>query len=331
MNELNINKAQTAGALAGLRVIKVLSRDLLSDVEKMLRNTSPENVDDMHYIYVLDDKGYLEGVFSVLDLFSNSMDTLVSEIMITKVISVEPAVDQEELASVALKNNIKAVPVVDKKGVFCGVVSADSIFQILSEEHSEDILRVSGIQAPFSASSLLKERVGVLLWSRLPWLILGLFGGLLAAFIVSSFEDVLNNYIILAFFLPLVVYMSDAVATQTQAIFIRAIALDQSFSIKKYVFKEFSIGFFIAGIVSVVLGLVSLLWFQDIIISLVLTLSLFFAVLVSVLVAVFMVIFLSALGKDPAVGSGPFATIVIDILTILIYFLVSTTFLTLAI
>lgn len=315
-------KKESAASRATRAVITASSDEYVDQVEERIRK-EVNSFEMLQYVYVLDEKERLKGIVSIRDLFSNEGSVKVYEIMSDSLIWVSPETDQETAAAKAVERKIRAIPVLGKDSTFIGVVTSDSILDILSEEHSEDLLHIGGIQKEYSATSILKDRLHVLLLARLPWLLVGLIGGIFAALAVESFEGILEVYIILAFFLPLVVYMSDAVAGQTLTIFIRAMALDHTFSVKKYVLREMGLGLSIAAIVGSLLALVGFAWFNDPIFSLVLGIALFFSVIVAVLVALLMTILLSSLKKDPAVGSGPFATILIDIITIFIYFSVA--------
>lgn len=310
---------ESAGAQSTTEVLTVGSFETLREIEERIHDIA-HSLKMLQYIYVLSEDGKIEGVFSMRDIFSYSPSTQARDVMKTDLIWVSPDTDQETAAVKALQGGIKAMPVLEKDGTFLGVITSDTIFKILSEEHSEDLLYIGGIQKMYSASSILKDRIRILLLARLPWLLVGLMGGFLAAMTVEGFEGVLKDYIVLAFFLPLVVYMSDAVASQTLAIFIRALALDHSFSIKSYILRELVLGVFIGLVLGVTLMLVSLVWFADMTLSFVLGIALFFAVLVAIFVALSITLILDFFGKDPAVGGGPFATIIIDIVTIFIYF-----------
>ncbi len=320
--EDNIYPEGSAVIRATSAVMTVSPDDLLEEIEERFRKQE-SGLDTFQYVYVLDDDRKLLGVLSMRDILSNPPKTSAKEVMSGSFIHVSPETDQEEAAIKALRKKIKAIPVLKEDGTFMGVLTARTLFEILLEEHSEDLLHIGGVQKIYSASAIIKSRIRVLVSARLPWLLIGLAGGFLAALAVESFEEVLQNYIVLAFFLPLVVYMSDAVAGQTITIFIRAMALDHSFSVWRYVFRELGLGLLLASIMGVLLASVSLLWFADPGLSLVLGIALFLSVLVAVSIALFMTIFLDFLKKDPAVGSGPFATIIIDIVTIFIYFMVA--------
>ena len=316
----------SAGSKATYAVIVASPDERLSDVEDRIRK-NVSSLEMLQYIYVLDSSEKLVGILSMRIILTNPPDSLVGDTMSEALAWVSPETDQEAAAIKAVQKKIRAIPVLERDGTFLGAITSDTILEILSEEHSEDLLHIGGVQKNYSASSILKERMSVLLLARLPWLLVGLGGGILAAMTVGSFEDIIKDYMILTFFLPLVVYMSDAVAGQTLTIFIRAMALDHRFSIKRYLLRELGLGLSIASILGFILAAISLFWLNDSALSFVLGIALFFSVLVAVSVALLMTLALKFFKKDPAVGSGPFATIVIDIITIFIYFSVASLFL----
>lgn len=317
---------ESAASRATYAVIVASPEETLGEVEVRIRQ-NVNSLEMLHYVYVLDGDGKLVGILSMRNILSNPSDVTVADVMSEALASVLPETDQEAAAIKAVEKKIRAMPVLERDGTFLGVITSDSILDILSEEHSEDLLHIGGVQKNYSASSILKERLVTLLLARLPWLLVGLGGGLLAAMAVESFENIITEYIVLAFFLPLVVYMSDAVAGQTLTILIRAMALDRTFSVKRYILRELGLGLSIATVVGLILGVVSLMWFSEPVISFILAIALFFSVLVAVSVALFMTLILKFFKRDPAVGSGPFATIIIDIITIFIYFSVASFFL----
>ena len=167
-----------------------------------------------------------------------------------------------------------------------------------------------------------KEKVGFLLRLRLPWLIIGLVGGTLASFLVSRFEEILSQNISLAFFLPLIVYMSDAVGTQTETIFVRNLAKGKV-NFLTYLIKELFIGVGLGIIFAVLIGLITEFWIRSPEITLTVSLAMFINVSLAPAIAIIVPEIIFKEHKDPALGAGPFTTIVQDIISILIYFLVA--------
>jgi len=308
------------------KVPVICIEETIAEVENLLEKEA-SNFDTINYIYVIDRGGKLLNVISIKELFRSPSTKKVSDFLQKKLVTVRAHTDQERVALLALEHKLKAVPVIDKDDHLLGVVPSDEILSILDTENIEDLLRFAGVsyfdKTPYeaiTASAVSQVR------SRLPWLALGLVGGLVAAGIVSFFENTIKTTLALAMFMPLVVYMSDAVGTQTQTIFVRSLAISHHLSLWKYLGREFKIGLMISLVCSVLLTLLSL-WQGNALISLILGTTLFISLISAVLVAFGITLLLFKLKKDPAVGSGPFATIVQDILSLVIYFAVATTFL----
>ncbi len=295
--------------------------DTIADVRERIFNEAG-NFDSLSYIYVLDNGKRLKGVFSIKEIFIREDKMKVEEIMDRKVVRVGPEDDQERAAVLAIKYNIKAIPVTDDNHFFLGVVTSDSILDILRQEHMEDMFLSAGIHKEDNVLvKTLSSPIGVMAKIRLPWLIVGLFGGVLAAQIIRIFESPLSQHFILAAFIPLVVYMADAVASQTQMLYIRNLAM-RSFSSKKYFIKEIKTGILIAMVIAAVLFVMTFIISGEVLMAMILSISIFFTVMTAITVGLFIAWILFKSGKDPAMGAGPFGTIAADISSLIIYFVI---------
>lgn len=323
-NSKNKFPPDSAGGKMIQNIPLVFAKDSILDVKKILFEKMKE-LETINYIYVIDEQEKLVGVFSIKEIFQRPEETKVEDIMQTQIVTARPYTDQERVAILALNHNLKAIPVMDKDGRFLGVVPSDVILNILHSENVEDILRFAGIyKRELTPAKVIRAPAGILAKARLPWLILGLFGGILAAQVVNFFESSLKTHFILAAFIPLIVYMADAVGTQTETLFIRSLALDTQLNIKGYLWREIKISFFIALVLGVFLSIVSIFWFRLPYIGLILGISLFLTVIIAILIAVLIPLILQKFKKDPALGSGPFATIITDVASLIIYFTVAT-------
>jgi len=312
---------------AGQRMIEnvplAFPEERILDVRKRIFGKAKE-FGTLNYIYVVDKENKLVGVFSLKEILQKPEETKVGDLMIKEIIKAHPHTDQERVAILALTHNLKSIPVVDKENKFLGVVPSDTILDILHSEHVEDILRFAGIHKRDTFLEIIKAPVKDLVRVRLPWLILGLFGGIFAAQIANFFETPLKSHFILAAFIPLIVYMADAVGTQTETLFIRGLAIDPRLIIKNYFFREIKIGFLIAISIGALLTLISSLWLGLPYIGLILGLSIFLTIISAMTIAIVIPWLLNRLKKDPALGSGPFATIITDVTSLIIYFSVAT-------
>ena len=168
-----------------------------------------------------------------------------------------------------------------------------------------------------------KEPVGHLLEHRLPWLTLGLLGGMATAVIISKYESILSRDLRLAFFLPIIVYMSDAVGTQTETIYVRHLA-KKGAGLSGYLAKEVLLGLGLGLIFGLALAVFAYLWLHSIKIAWTVGLAMFINVLIAPVLALAIPTILAREHTDPALGAGPFATILQDLISILIYFLIAT-------
>jgi magnesium transporter len=276
----------------------------------------------INYIYIIDEAEKLIGAISIKDLYGSHKSIAAKDLLSAELISVSPGTDKEKVAMLALEKSLKAVPVVDERGFLLGIVSSDDILKILHDESVENLLKLSGVsqKEPYNVN-IFSISLPRSLKNRLPWLIVGLLGGLFVAFVVSFFEGVLNKNIILAAFIPLIVYMSDAVCSQMQAFIIRDLALSESINFLKYTIRHARVVFFIGLIISGLLYLLVLLFYGDSLIALVLSISLFFATITSILTGLVVPFVFHKLKMDPANASGPIATILQDILSVFVYLL----------
>ncbi|MBU1130854.1 magnesium transporter [Patescibacteria group bacterium] len=320
---------ETAGRLMIGNVPTVSPDDTISKIEELLLKRVKE-FETINYIYVVLKNGKLAGVISIKDILRQPKSAKVSQVMIKDLIVAHPYTDQEHVANLALQNNIKAVPVADKDNIFLGVVPSDTILKVVYQEASEDILGLAGMtnfkMARRGLDDTMKLSIFTLLKHRLPWLIIGLFGGLLTAKIIGLFEYTLEKNIILASFIPLIVYMGGATLAQTQAFLIRDMALNPALKFGKYFLKQLLVIFFIAIFASVIMFGFGLLIYKNLFIIQIIASALFAAIISSIFTGLAVPYFFNKLKMDPANASGPIATIIQDLLGVTLYFLIASLF-----
>jgi magnesium transporter len=287
-----------------------------------LRNRKDE-VMHFHYVYVADAAGHLVGVVRMHDFLTASQSAKMAKLMDKNVIKATPHKDPEHVAMLAIDNDLKAVPIVDDDGKFIGIVPESSLYKILRHVHVDEFLKMAGINKERGIlMHVMKERIWKIIGARLPWLFFGLAGGMFTTEIVKSFQLQIERQIALAFFMPIIVYMADAVGTQTEALFMRT-ELQHDVSMRKYLAREGTVGFVIGAILGACNFIFAWLMFKDLTLSSIVGLAMFATVFTSVFVAIFMPYILIKLKRDPGIGSGPFATIIQDTLSIIIYFLIA--------
>lgn len=311
---------ESAGRLMTDKVPIATIDTTIAEIENLLLKKTKE-FETINYIYIVDEDKKLKGAISVKDVFRLPKSTPVSQVMIKDLVLARPHTNQERVALLALKYNLKAIPVVDKDNHFLGAVPSDVILSVLHDENIEDILRFAGVgKMEDSAISIIKASAPLHFRKRLPWLIFGLLGGVIAAFVVGFFEDTLKVQLVLAAFIPVVVYMADAVGTQIQTIFIRSLALDHQLDLRKYILRELKVNLALAFVLSIIISGISLLGWQSSLLSAIIGISIFMTILAAMVVAIFLPWLFSKIKYDPAIASGPFATVVRDILSLLVYF-----------
>jgi magnesium transporter len=234
--------------------------------------------------------------------------------------------DREVAAWRAVQRKQTALPVVDADGMFLGLIPPLTLLQILLHEHEEDISRLGGyLKSSAQARASALEKVVRRFGHRLPWLLLGLLGAAVSSGIVGHFEEALRERVLLAFFIPGIVYLADAVGTQTETVLVRGMSV--GVGLRQVVVRELLTGFLIGSVLAGATFLILLLVYGKLNVAAGISLSVFAACATASATAMVLPWALSRTGTDPAFGSGPLATVVQDLLSILIYFLVATRFL----
>lgn len=263
----------------------------------------------------------LRGIVRIEDLLAADDQTPVSELMDAVPPAVSPTTDQEVAAWQAVHKGESALPVVNELGRFVGLIPPDRLIAVLLEEHEEDLSRCGGIlKRTAAARTSSEEPIERRFRHRIPWLLLGLGGALVAADVVASFESVLRQNVILAFFIPGIVYLADAVGTQTETVIVRGLSV--GVPLRRMLARELATGIAIGLVIGLVTGPVLWLRWGDARLALGVAFALLAACTTATLTAMALPAIFDALGRDPAFGSGPLATVVQDLLSLLIYFAV---------
>jgi magnesium transporter len=288
--------------------------DRAGDVRDTLAPTLPE-------VAVLDG-GRFVGLVPLERLLTAAPDAVLGSLVAPEGAEVPPDADQEAMAWEAAHRGARAVAVVHGEGRLLGVVPAEQLIAVLEHEHEEDLARLGGFLAKTGrARTASEEPVARRLWHRLPWLALGLAGAMLSAGIVAGFEDQLRSEVLLAFFVPAVVYMADAVGTQTEAVVIRGMAI--GVSLRSIVLKELATGVVIGVLLALAFFAFALVVWDVPRVAVAVAVALFVSASIATLVAMLLPYALARLGRDPAFGSGPLATVIQDLLSIVVYFAVA--------
>lgn len=232
--------------------------------------------------------------------------------------------DQEQAADLAVQHRVAALPVVSEDGKPIGCIPARTLLGILSEEHQEDAHRVVGmLKREETDRHALEDPPLRRVWLRLPWLVIGLLMSTAGTALMAGYEASLKANVTIAFFIPAIVYLTDAIGTQTEAIAVRGLSQKHR-PLGTILFGEMLTGALIGLVLGIIAGLGVHLAFGDMTIAIGVGLSLFAAGSMASTLGLLLPWGLSRVGVDPAFGSGPIATIIQDVLTILVYFLVMT-------
>lgn len=273
--------------------------------------------DSAAVVAVLDD-GRLVGVATIERLFAAPDGATIADVMDPAPPVVAPDTDQERAAWQAAQHDETGLAVVDGENRFRGLISPQQLLAILLVEHDEDLARLGGfMHSVESARNTTMERVPRRLWHRLPWLAVGLIGAMVSAALMSAFEAQLDATLAVAYFVPGIVYLADAVGTQTETLAIRGLSV--GVGIRRILAPEAVTGLLVGVLLGIVMLPVVVLMTGDWMLAAAVALAVLAASAIATVVALVLPWLLEALGKDPAFGSGPLATVVQDLLSIVIY------------
>jgi magnesium transporter len=289
---------------------------LVNTVIQSLRGQKFECADT---VFVTDAEGRLEGIVRINDLLAGGERQIV-EIMEPEHEAVRYGDDQEQIAVLAMQLNMIAVPVVDDDERLIGAVPPEALFKILRAEHMEDLQRLAGIAlhegGPVVAlDAPLHDRFR----RRLPWLVFGLLASSIITFIMAGFEQSLSANLEVAFFIPALVYISGAIGTQAVSVSVRGLSTDD-ISITGLLQDELVIGTAIGASLGLISSILVFVAFGDGALSLAVGLAVLGGGMVSAVVGFGLPWVFMRFGSDPALGSGPICTIIQDVASLFIYF-----------
>ncbi|MBW3469473.1 magnesium transporter [Arthrospiribacter ruber] len=315
----------TAGGLMAKEYIKANQNwSVIQTIEEIRRQA--EKVEKIYSIYVVDNKQHLLGRVSLKKIILSASNTKIMDIYEPELISVPTHLDGEEVAEIMRKYDLESVPVVNAKNKLVGRITVDDILDLIREQSEEDIQAMTGISADVEESdSILRISK-----ARLPWLIIGVVGGLMGAQIITFFEDGLSKYIALASFIPLVAATGGNVGIQSSSLVVQTLASKSVFDDTPW--QRFVKGFLIALVNGIVLGLfvfsvVKFIYGFETIFGVTIGLAMFCVVLLASFMGTVTPLVLDKFGINPAIASGPFITTANDLLGLAVYFGVAMTLL----
>ncbi len=309
---------ESAGGIMDPRVAVVRQQ---FSVEQAIRNiraySKKKDLDNFYTIYVVDVYNHLIGFVDLPQLVLAKRDQLISEIMNPDVIAVNVETDQEKVAQVAQEYDLVTVPVIDKHLRLVGRVTSDDLMDVIRDEFIEDM----GHYAGTGDEDVLETSVVRASRDRMPWLLLGLGGGFLAAFVMRGYEESLASLPEAAYFIPLIAALGGNIAIQSSSLVVRGLATGELRSVDLFnrTWKELRVGFLNGAICAVIVTLMAWWLTSEFNMGLSAGVALFAVVCLAALVGTTVPMILKRMHLDPALATGPFITTTNDILGIMIY------------
>ena len=311
----------TAGGLMAKELVKVNENLSISKCLDEIRKQA-KNVSRVHSIYVVDSGNKLKGRLSLKDLVTAKARTRVKDIYIPNVDYVHVNLEGEEIAKVMSKYDLEAIPVVNNRKILLGRVTIDDIVDLIKDEAEKDYQLAAGISSEVEANDSIFE----LTKARLPWLFLGLLGGIGSVFILKDFEQIMNepNLRNLFFYTPLIAAMAGNVGVQSSAIIVQGLANDLvKGSLLSRLIKEVGLSLINGLALALILIVFGQIVNQDLLMSVTIAGSMMGVIVIAALVGTFIPIILDKQGIDPAIATGPFITTANDIFGIFLFFYIA--------
>ena len=311
----------TAGGLMAKELVSVNENLSISKCLDEIRKQA-KNVTRIHSIYVVDSKNRLKGRLSLKDVVTAKSRSKVKDIYIPSVDYVTVDQEGEDVAKIMSKYDLEAIPVTNKRKTLLGRITIDDIVDLIKDEAEKDYQLAAGISSEVEVN----DSIFQLTKARLPWLFLGLLGGLGSVFILKDFEQIMNQPDLrnLFFYTPLIAAMAGNVGVQSSAIIVQGLANDLvKGSLLKRLFKEIGLSLINGFALSIILLIFGQIVNQDIFMSLTIAGSMMGVIIIAALVGTFVPIILDKQGIDPAIATGPFITTANDIFGIFLFFYIA--------
>ncbi len=317
--ELLAYDEDTAGGLMAKELIKVNENwTILTCLKEMSKQAA--DVDEVYYVYVVDDNDILKGTVSLKKMLLSQNRSKIKDISNTDVISVKTDTPSEEVAIIMKKYDLVALPVIDSIGRLMGRITIDDVVDVIKEEAEKDYQMASGISEDVEST----DNVWLLTRARIPWLLIGLLGGVLVAKVIGLYEIDLGMYPEMAFFIPLIAAMGGNVGVQSSAIIVQGLAnntlgIESTFT---KLMKELTV----AGINGITLSglifLYNVLATDSFALTLTVSIALFSVIIFASFFGTFIPLLLNRIKVDPALATGPFITTLNDIMGLFIYLMI---------
>ncbi|MCG8409719.1 MAG: magnesium transporter [Bacteroidales bacterium] len=309
----------TAGGLMAKELITVNENWNIMTCLKEMRKQA-EDIDEVYYVYVVDDNNVLKGTLSLKRLLLTATNRKIVNIINTDIISVKTDTPSEEVANIMNKYDLIALPVIDTLNRLIGRITIDDVVDVIREEAEKDYQLVSGITQDVESS----DNAWLLTRARIPWLFIGLFGGIIAALVMQVYEGDLGKFPKMAFFIPLIAAMGGNVGVQSSSIIVQALASNSMGfeSIGRKLLKEFGVAIINGSILASVIFIYNYLLSDSFALTISVSTALFAVIIFASMFGTFVPMLLNRFKIDPALATGPFITTVNDIMGLFIYLLI---------
>ena len=310
------NPADTAGGIMTTAYIAI--KDDLKVIEGLekIREIGPK-IEVIETIFVVNARGQLIGIADLRDILSSDKDILISDIMKENFISVGPEMDQEEVAKLVSKYDLKAIPVVNQRMAILGIVTVDDIIDVIVEEYNEDMLEMGGVSKEESLDTTLFQSIKL----RLPWLLINLITAFMASFTVKVFEGTIAQVVALSSIMTIISGMGGNAGSQTQSILVRQIATDKvdfKRNWKSFV-KEIFLGIINGTVNGLITAVIVIILYRNIFLGVITVIAMIGNLVVAGIFGFLVPVVLDKFGADPAVSSSIFVTTATDVLGFFIF------------
>ena len=322
VKELLHYEDETAGSIMTTEFVSIVANQTVRSAMYVLKHEASV-AETIYYIYVIDHRERLVGVISLRDLIINDDDTMISEIVNERVISVHVGDDQEDVAQTFRDYDFLALPVIDYDDRLLGIVTVDDIIDVIDDEAASDYSGLAGVNVDEISENPIKAS-----GKRLPWLITLLFLGMATATLIGHYEELVSEASILAVFISLITGTAGNAGTQSLAVAVRRLAIndDRAGGFFMTVFGEIVTGLVTGAITGLTIFAIVAIWKGNPILGFVIGMAMMFAITVANLAGSLIPMLMDKLGFDPAVASGPFITTLSDLTSVLIYFKIASYF-----
>lgn len=317
-------ESETAGSLMTKEFVSVVADQTVEEVMTYLREAA-RTAEVIYYAYVVDASDRLVGVISLRELLTAKPDAVINEVMNHHVVSVDEHLDQEEVAQLIQKYDILAVPVVSIHHHLLGIITVDDVIDVMEEETTEDFGELSAVKGATDLELTAFQTAK----KRSPWIVLLMFLGLITASVINSYEETLEQVLLLGIFIPMIMDSAGNVGTQSLTVSVRGLSLGtlHQGNLWRMVRRELSTGFLMGILCMITISIAIPIFYGNWQVGLIVGVSILITLSVSAAIGAVVPLLIHKLNFDPAIASGPFITTINDIIGLFIYFTIATSLL----